>query len=84
MRPETISKPRAERTPPALIKYEAESGGLMNVEQRRRISHLYQQAISRPDEERHAFLISACAGDEGLREEVELLLVGHKIGRAHV
>ena len=49
----------------------------MNVEQRRRISHLYQQAISRPDEERHAFLISACAGDEGLREEVELLLVGH-------
>ena len=47
----------------------------MDAERRQRISHLYHEALTRPTEERHAFLASACASDDALREELELLLV---------
>jgi len=40
----------------------------------RRIEGLYHAAAARPPGERTAFLAEACAGDEGLRQEVEALL----------
>jgi serine/threonine protein kinase len=39
-----------------------------------RVEQLYRDALERPTEERSAFLDSACAGDELLRQEVEALL----------
>jgi serine/threonine-protein kinase len=39
-----------------------------------RIEKLYHDAAARPDRERGPFLEEACAGDEGLRREVEVLL----------
>ena len=39
-----------------------------------RISDLYHAALSRRPEDREAFLNEACAGDEGLRREVDSLL----------
>ncbi len=39
-----------------------------------RIEKLYQAALERPPGERAAFLEEACAGDEGLRRELESLL----------
>ena len=38
------------------------------------ISDFYHGALALPPEERSAFLIKACNGDEGLRQEVESLL----------
>ena len=38
------------------------------------ISRLYQAARAKPDADRSAFLIEACAGDEHLRQELESLL----------
>ena len=40
----------------------------------RQISQLYHAAVARPEPDRAAFLEQACAGDEGLRDEVESLL----------
>jgi serine/threonine protein kinase/Tol biopolymer transport system component len=42
--------------------------------QRNRITELYHAALARPEVERDAFLQTACAGDESLRQEVESLL----------
>ena len=39
-----------------------------------RISDLYHEALARAPEERDAFLMEACGGDEALRNEVESLL----------
>jgi predicted Ser/Thr protein kinase len=39
-----------------------------------RIEQIYRQALERPEEERPAFLIRACAHDEDVRHEVEKLL----------
>src|ERR671935_1064149 len=39
-----------------------------------RVQDLFDQAVALPREERTAFLEAACAGDRGLRAEVESLL----------
>jgi serine/threonine protein kinase len=46
----------------------------MPTDRRDLISNLYHAALARAPEERAAFLIEACSGDEALREEVESLL----------
>ena len=46
----------------------------MSRERRDLISDLYHRALARAPEERAAFLIEACNGDDGLRQEVESLL----------
>jgi eukaryotic-like serine/threonine-protein kinase len=46
----------------------------MTQEQRRTIERLYHEALARPRELREVFLAEACAGDEGLKLEVESLL----------
>jgi eukaryotic-like serine/threonine-protein kinase len=38
------------------------------------VEGLYHAALARPVDERATFLAEACAGDEGLRREVESLL----------
>ena len=38
------------------------------------VSQVYQAALKREANQREAFLDQACAGDEGLRREVESLL----------
>ena len=48
--------------------------GNMASERGPRISDLYHAALSRRREDREAFLNEACAGDDGLRHEVESLL----------
>ena len=47
---------------------------LMPRERRDLISDLYHRALARAPEDRAAFLIEACNGDEALREEMESLL----------
>ena len=39
-----------------------------------RIEQIYHDALRREEDDRHAFVVSACAGDEALRREVESLL----------
>ena len=46
----------------------------MSADRRQRISDLFHAALGRQNEQRAAFLIQACGGDEALREEVESLL----------
>ncbi len=46
----------------------------MTAERYQQIEELYHAALGRQPEERRAFLEQACAGDEGLRNEVESLL----------
>ena len=46
----------------------------MPSDRRDLISDLYHRALARAPEERAAFLVEACNGDEALREEVESLL----------
>ena len=46
----------------------------MTPERWRRIEDIYDAAMMRGEQERSAFLASACAGDETLRREVESLL----------
>src|SRR5688572_2182899 len=46
----------------------------MTPERWRQIESLLQEALEREPAERAAFLERACAGDAGLREELELLL----------
>ena len=41
------------------------------------VERLYHEALARPAESRAAFLADACAGDEGLRRDVESLLAHH-------
>jgi len=47
----------------------------MPVERWRRVEELCQAALDRDPNQRRAFLSSACAGDEALREEIEGLLI---------
>ena len=42
----------------------------MDPDRRSRISDLYHAALERAPEERSAFLMEACHGDDPLREEV--------------
>jgi len=44
----------------------------------RRVEELFQQALERDEGQRAEFLQSACAGDDGLRHEVESLLAHEK------
>ena len=46
----------------------------MPSDRRDLISDLYHAALARAPEERAAFLVEACDGDEALREEVASLL----------
>ncbi|RPI25330.1 MAG: serine/threonine-protein kinase, partial [Acidobacteria bacterium] len=46
----------------------------MNVDAWKRIEELYHASLERVPEERPGFLAEACAGDNGLRQEVEALL----------
>jgi hypothetical protein len=46
----------------------------MTPERWRRIEELYHAVLAQDAAERAAFLAEACAGDEGLRQEVESLL----------
>jgi serine/threonine protein kinase/Tol biopolymer transport system component len=49
----------------------------MDAERERNITSIFHAAVARPTDERAAFLHQACAGDEGLRHEVEALLASH-------
>jgi serine/threonine-protein kinase len=46
----------------------------MTPERWRRVDELYHAALAKAVEGRATFLADACAGDEGLRREVESLL----------
>src|SRR5262245_24314694 len=46
----------------------------MNSDRWRTVERLYHEVLARPLEARAAFLAEACAGDDGLRHEVESLL----------
>jgi len=46
----------------------------MSTDRRDLISDLYHRALARAPEERAVFLMEACKGDDGLRQEVESLL----------
>jgi Tol biopolymer transport system component len=47
----------------------------MNTERWEQVAGLYEAALERPERERAAFIADSTAGDEGLRQEVESLLV---------
>ena len=49
----------------------------MKADEWQRINDLFHTALEREPGERAAFLVHACAGDEGLRREVESLLASH-------
>src|SRR5512134_3805577 len=49
----------------------------MNPEKWQQVQELYHAALARDSEERAAFVAAACHGDEGLRREVESLLLYH-------
>ena len=49
----------------------------MKADEWQRINDLFHAALDREPGERAAFLADACAGDEGLRREVESLLASH-------
>ncbi len=46
----------------------------MKDERWQEVERLYHSTLEKPASERSAFLAQACAGDEGLRREVESLL----------
>ena len=50
----------------------------MTPEQYKRIGDLYHEALAREPDERAAYLTQACAGDEELRRQVEVLLAAHE------
>jgi Tol biopolymer transport system component/predicted Ser/Thr protein kinase len=50
----------------------------MNPERWRQIDRLFLAALEREDEERVAFLDEGCAGDKGLRREVESLIASNE------
>jgi serine/threonine protein kinase/Tol biopolymer transport system component len=50
----------------------------MKPERWQQIDELLQAALELDPEERHAFLVLACYGDEPLRQEVESLIVSHE------
>src|SRR5207244_3904377 len=53
---------------------QAGQGGSMSEPPGDRVQSLFDQAVVLPPEQRAAFLEAACAGDRGLRAEVESLL----------
>src|SRR5215510_10694518 len=46
----------------------------MTPERYRQVGHIYRAAIELPTEQRATFISTACAGDDDLRHDVELLL----------
>ncbi|MGC2626251.1 MAG: protein kinase [Candidatus Udaeobacter sp.] len=50
----------------------------MKPERWKQVNDLFQSAIERAPEERAAFLDESCYGDEGMRREVESLLISHE------
>ena len=50
----------------------------MKPERWRQIERLYDQATALPEQERAAFLATACGGDQALRREVEALVARHE------
>ena len=50
----------------------------MNPERWQQIDKLLEEVLEQTRERRAAFLDAACAGDENLREEVEVLLAAHE------
>jgi hypothetical protein len=44
----------------------------------RRVTALFHEAVARPPSERSAFLDDACAGDAGLRRDVDELVTAHR------
>jgi eukaryotic-like serine/threonine-protein kinase len=48
----------------------------MELQRWKRINELFDAAIELPSEQRTAFLIKRCDGDENLKLEVEKLLAG--------
>jgi len=50
----------------------------MTPERWQRIKPLLQSALERDPEERSAFLLAECAGDEALRKEVQSLIISHE------
>ncbi len=56
----------------------------MNPERWQQIEELYHAALERAESERAGFLEQACAGDEGLRGEVESLLSFHQQAKSFI
>src|SRR5262245_8290976 len=55
---------------------------VMTPERWAQVDQLLAKALERSDAERAAFLAEVCAGDEGLRHEVESLLAAHQEAEA--
>ena len=55
----------------------------MSRERWQRIESVFHDAVSLPPSERDRFLTSACAGDGGLRREVECLLAMMNLSTTH-
>jgi len=53
----------------------------MDADRWQRVDDLFQAAIARAGEERRAFLNEACAGDDGLRHELDRLVRAHERSR---
>lgn len=51
----------------------------MNSRQFQHLESIYQQAIDLPPPQREAFLAEACAGEPGMREEIEALLEHYEL-----
>ena len=54
----------------------------MDSERWERIQTLFMAALERSDDERAVFLDEACAGDPGLRRELETMLGAHEQSHA--
>ena len=50
----------------------------MKAERRQRLDTLFRAALEHQPTERAAFLKQSCAGDESLRQEVEMLLASNE------
>jgi serine/threonine protein kinase/tetratricopeptide (TPR) repeat protein len=69
------SQPRGlSRQPSAGSRDRAHVTDVMDVERSHRVLSLYRVARAQADDQRSAFLESACSGDDALRHEVESLL----------
>src|SRR3954469_23881488 len=53
------------------------TGSELRPEQWNRVNAIFDDAVLLAHDARCAFVLNACAGDEGLRERVERLLVAH-------
>jgi eukaryotic-like serine/threonine-protein kinase len=50
----------------------------MSTERWQQLEDLFHAALDRPPADREAFVVGACGGDAGLRQEVERLLLAHE------